>query len=185
MRKKDSICSSDRPLVSGTQQPVNTRLATQTAAKKKKGTCRPKAFWGCEGDDLVTRGSRGPPSVGQPWGPSPYSPAQGPCGAPHCLPFRRKCFSMARPAGSSGLSLGSGTCLPPTSRRPGPPAWRGASACVSAAATQVLLPGPPAPLRGCRAHSMGSPALPCPAGYTRGGPRPSRPGQIVPSGRWA
>lgn len=46
MRKKDSICSSDRPFVSGTQQPVNTRFTKQMAAKKKKGTWRPKAFWG-------------------------------------------------------------------------------------------------------------------------------------------
>lgn len=44
MWKKDSICSSERPLVSGTQQPVNTRLTRQMAAKKKKGTWRPKAF---------------------------------------------------------------------------------------------------------------------------------------------
>lgn len=44
MRKKDSICSRDRPLVSGTQQPVNTRLTKQMAAKKKKGTWRPKAL---------------------------------------------------------------------------------------------------------------------------------------------
>lgn len=46
MRKKDSICSRDRPLVSGTQQPVNTRLTKQMAAKKKKGTWRPKALCG-------------------------------------------------------------------------------------------------------------------------------------------
>lgn len=45
MRKKDSICSSDRPLVSGTQQPVKARFTRHTAAKKKKGACRPKAFW--------------------------------------------------------------------------------------------------------------------------------------------
>lgn len=48
MRKKDSICSSDRPLVSGTQQPVKARFTRHTAAKKKKGACRPKAFWGGE-----------------------------------------------------------------------------------------------------------------------------------------
>lgn len=53
MRKKDSICSSDRPLVSGTQQPVKARFTRHTAAKKKKGACRPKAFCGGE------RGSRG------------------------------------------------------------------------------------------------------------------------------
>lgn len=96
-------------------------------------------------------------------GPSPYSPAQGPCGAPHCLPFTRKCFSVARPAWSSGLSLGSGTCLPPTCRRPGPPAWRGASACVSAATTHVLLPGPTptrtSPRLQCTLHGLPSPAL--------------------------
>ena len=49
MRKKASICSSDRPLVSGTQQPVKARFTEHTAAKKKKGTCRPKAFWGRRG----------------------------------------------------------------------------------------------------------------------------------------
>lgn len=78
MRKKDSICSSDRPLVSGTQQPVNTRLAKQTAAKKKKGTWRPKAFWGHGGDTWSHGGSRGPPSVSQPWGAFPLLPCSGP-----------------------------------------------------------------------------------------------------------
>lgn len=67
MRKKDSICSSDRPLVSGTQQPVNTRLAKQMAAKKKKGTWRPKAFCRYGGDAWSqSRGSRGPSHVSQP-----------------------------------------------------------------------------------------------------------------------
>lgn len=57
MRKKDSICSSDRPLVSGTQQPVNSRFTKQMAAKKKKGTWRPKAFWGCRVGAASHRGN--------------------------------------------------------------------------------------------------------------------------------
>lgn len=44
MWKKASMCSSERPLVSGTQQPVKSRLSRQMAEKKKKGTWRPKAF---------------------------------------------------------------------------------------------------------------------------------------------
>lgn len=48
MWKKASICSSERPLVSGTQQPVKSRLSRQMAEKKKKGTWRPKAF--CSGE---------------------------------------------------------------------------------------------------------------------------------------
>lgn len=74
VRKKDSICSSERPLVSGTQQPVNTRFSKQMAAKKKKGTCRPKAFWGRRGAGhraprtLHPRVSFLPCSPSPPWG---------------------------------------------------------------------------------------------------------------------
>lgn len=95
MRKKDSICSSDRPLVSGTQQPVNTRFAKQMAAKKKKGTWRPKAFWGCQREAGSHRGARGrstqhecvgPAGLSQPWGsPAAPCPAQSPPRAPYCL----------------------------------------------------------------------------------------------------
>lgn len=55
MWKKASICSSERPLVSGTQQPVKSRLSRQTAEKKKKGTWRPKAFCSRElGKELLS-----------------------------------------------------------------------------------------------------------------------------------
>ena len=53
MWKKASICSSERPLVSGTQQPVKSRLSRQMAEKKKKGTWRPKAV--CSGEWGVGR----------------------------------------------------------------------------------------------------------------------------------
>lgn len=56
MWKKASICSSERPLVSGTQQPVKSRLSRQMAKKKKKGTWRPKAFCSREsGKELLSR----------------------------------------------------------------------------------------------------------------------------------
>ena len=55
MWKKASICSSERPLVSGTQQPVKSKLRRQMAEKKKKGTWRPKAFCSRElGKELLT-----------------------------------------------------------------------------------------------------------------------------------
>lgn len=56
MWKKASICSSERPLVSGTQQPVKSRLSRQMAEKKKKGTWRPKALCSRElGKELLSR----------------------------------------------------------------------------------------------------------------------------------
>lgn len=74
MWKKASICSSERPLVSGTQQPVKSRLSRQMAEKKKKGTWRPKAFCSRElGKELLSVHSlcqnfKGSTSTGSLWG---------------------------------------------------------------------------------------------------------------------
>lgn len=86
MRKNDSICSSDRPLVSGTQQPVNSRFTKQMAAKKKKGTWRPKAFWGCGWGGHSGTGTLPPQHFCPgpvPLTPLPWEPRHFP--GPHCL----------------------------------------------------------------------------------------------------
>lgn len=191
MRKKDSICSSDRPLVSGTQQPVNSRLAKQMAAKKKKGTWRPKAFWGHGGN-------------GHPGAPSIVLPQHAPRGSRTCLPAcpqaslgstlpprgrHRGSSRSSRPApGPRGLGqppCGAGPLgLPPP--WPGPGAWTSGLSLSSDPHLPPSLPlaGTTPHMPSCRAPS--SSVTLCESCACSGCPQPCPdpqppPGQVLPS----
>lgn len=105
MWKKASICSSERPLVSGTQQPVKSRLSRQMAEKKKKGTWRPKAFCSGElGRESLSRHSPQPEFHGlnQYWQPVGHS--SGHCSATSQL-------SLLFPSCPSAILPGDSTLL--------------------------------------------------------------------------